>query len=134
MNVAGVAAHPLHGRQARHLSVIGKMSRPDDPAARATHSRGHGGGASAGAQEDEVSESATATAAAAAWSAAGVRVAQSARGGGGSWADRYLWRCSGCVVGGSDRFDGDSSGWFIWARPALTRAGEARNAYCELAT
>ena len=41
---------------------------------------------------------------------------------------------AGCIVGGSDRFDGDSSGWFIWARAALTKAGEARNAYFELAT
>ena len=83
-------------------------------------------GASAAAQADGASESDAASAAA--WSAAGARLAELAQG------TRNWIRCTGCVIGGYDRFDGSYRGAFDWKNLALAKAGEARNAYFELAS
>ena len=81
-------------------------------------------GASTTAQETTSEHEA---AAGAAWSAAGARLAEAAQGG-SRWID-----CSGCVIGGFDHF-ADVKGDFQWWNPAFAKAGEARNAYFELAS
>ena len=81
---------------------------------------------SAAVQASGVSESDAASAAA--WAAVGARLADLARGS-------YAWfDCRNCVIGGESNFDSVYAHRFEWRKAALARAGEARNAYFELAS
>ena len=87
-------------------------------------------GASTAAQEATAEHDA---ASAAAWSAAGAKMAELASlSDSRHYTDRM--RCSGCIIGGFSRFNYDSFGYFRWGSAALNKAGEARNAYFELAS
>ena len=84
--------------------------------------------ASAAVQESGISESDAASAAA--WSAVGARLAELAQNGG-----RRLFDCRDCVIGGHSRFYSPNyDSQFNWQWAARTEAGEARNAYFELAS
>ena len=85
--------------------------------------------AAAAAQDSDAEPDA---ASAAAWSAVGARLSELAHNRIEYSHDRIF--CSGCVIGGFDRFNYDSGGFFIWDIPAVRKSGEARNAYFELAS
>ena len=89
-------------------------------------------GASQAAQASGVSESDAASAAA--WSAVGAQLARVATPPDSLFASYLAFGCGGCVIAGHDRFYADDRGDFNWIYPSRNKAGEARNAYFELAS
>ena len=89
-------------------------------------------GASQAAQASGVSESDAASAAA--WAAVGARLARVATPPNSLYASHLAFWCAGCVIGGHDRFHDDDQDEFNWIYPSRDKAGEARNAYFELAS